>query len=431
MAIENEILQNFFTKQKKASIDSLLTKSEQEKSSNLDDGRLNKKPTGEILTPQFGADNINPPLADREHTVSKALADREHTVSRPLADREHTVSIPLAVPLADREHTVSNLHLNIGVDKAVGKEKKLLLFVFKKCQSAGSLETEQITTEELTEYLQIEASHLRNLIHRISKKALLEVSASKKGKFVWRKFKLSKDVFQQLILDEGINIALADREQSVSRPLAVPLATPPSSSSYNIYKTTTDLDPSEGSKNDRHRFWESISEDLKSLQSEGVDLTHNHISQLLSIPDIKEKNIEIALNAYLYDIRKHNKLETIKTPIEWFMKIMRTAGFYGLPSGYKTKEILYHEQLERLEKQEKLLEEKTKERNFIEWYETLSSDEKSSLIENNISNENKAVLSNKLSTENVIEKTKIAVLKTYYKENIYKKRPIQMQEQVS
>lgn len=114
---------------------------------------------------------------------------------------------PLADPLAMREHSVSNALAEIAFEALIGKEKKLLQFIFKKCQTTGSLETPILTTEEILQNLEIGSERLRNLIYRLGKKNFLAVISVKNGRSGWRKFRLSQKVFQQITFNESVSNA--------------------------------------------------------------------------------------------------------------------------------------------------------------------------------------------------------------------------------
>ncbi len=186
------------------------------------------------------------PLAEREQTVSNAspntLAGREHNVSKPLAGarasngrKSETVSNASPNTLAGREHNVSKPLAETDVLGLVGKERKLLFFIFQKCEAIGSLETQIITTEDLLICLDVSSVRLRNLIFRLQDgKKLIRVTKVHIGRSGWRQFALEKECFRVIRMHLSSSNSLAEREQTVSnaspKPLAYPLAEPSSSS---------------------------------------------------------------------------------------------------------------------------------------------------------------------------------------------------------
>jgi len=77
----------------------------------------------------------------------------------------------------------------------------------------------------------------------MSNKNTIEVSKVKNGNIGWRKFKLSKEIFQHLSLEHSVSNKLALHGQSINtalvKPLAEPLAIFSSSGSSNNYIKTT------------------------------------------------------------------------------------------------------------------------------------------------------------------------------------------------
>ncbi len=191
------------------------------------------------------------PLAKREQSVSnaspKAVATREQSVSKPLAEsrlKKESVSNASPKAVATREQSVSKPLAESDVLGLIGKEKKLLFFIFQKCESVGSLETQIVTTEELLKSLDVSSVRLRNLIFRLQEeKCLIKVTQVHLGRSGWRKFSLDKEVFQIIRIHLSSEKALAEREQTVSnaspKALAYTLAEPSYSSSSNNLNINT------------------------------------------------------------------------------------------------------------------------------------------------------------------------------------------------
>lgn len=137
--------------------------------------------------------------------------------SKPLAKREQSVSNASPKAVATREQSVSKPLAESDVLGLIGKEKKLLFFIFQKCESVGSLETQIVTTEELLKSLDVSSVRLRNLIFRLQEeKCLIKVTRVHLGRSGWRKFSLDKEVFQIIRIHLSSEKALAEREQCVS-----------------------------------------------------------------------------------------------------------------------------------------------------------------------------------------------------------------------
>jgi len=341
-----------------------------------------------------------------EQTKHKPLAMREQTVSnaslKPLAMREQTVSSrdtidvfekdsvsnayaeALAEPLAMREQTVSNAYADVDFESLVGKEKKLLSFVFKKCQPLGALETPLVTTEELRQLLEVSSERLRNVIYRLSQKGLLEVIAVKNGRSGWRKFRLTKELFQKLCFDPSVSNTLAMREQTVSiaspKAYAEALAGVSSSSSYELdkdLKTTTDqpeLQKDNSSKLSPE--WEQV--DYSPLSD--IAFTQTHLLQIFQQGKLSVTEVQDSIHFFAFDLKRNGKGKEIKGhPLNFFMGILRKCIPYAPPENFessadearrKTREFKERKQRERQVEEQQLLNLE-----FSEWRSGLSENE--------------------------------------------------------
>ncbi len=274
-------------------------------------------------------DNPNfKPLADREQSVSNAspkpLAKREQTVSKPLAENDvkiDTVSNASPKPLAKREQTVSRPLAENDVLGLIGKEKRLLFFIFQKCESSGALETPIVTTEELLTNLDVSSVRLRNLIFRLQEqKQLIKVTQVHLGRSGWRRFSLEKDVFKMIRIHLSSEKPLAEREQSVSnaspKALAYPLATPPcSSSNLNINKTTTtpsELEPD---------IWLSVPQNLEGRIS--LKQLRDFVRQGLITPE----DLQSSLDGFSYDLAKNAIKSKLGNPVAILIGAVKSGGY--------------------------------------------------------------------------------------------------------
>ena len=318
---------------------------------------------------------LEQPLAVRDQSVSngaaKPLAMSDHSAIKALAELSRpteSVSIPspntLAEPLAMSDHSAIKALAVVDLDSLVGKEKALLLFVFKKCQSLGSRETSLITTEELRESLSVSAERLRNLIFRLCQKKALTVSQVKNGRSGWRKFLLSSELFQQLYLRDSASNTLPIRDQSVSneaaKPLAEPLAGPPSSSSLRIKTTTEDWEP------------------FRKFKEE-LGFSQQHLDQVLNDGTFNAEQVKASLDAFIFDLKK-GAVKPRKTPLEYIMGVLRRQKTPYVSAIYKDEdEILLEELNQRLEARKKLLNQK-KAAVFQKWFELERSENENQLL---------------------------------------------------
>ncbi len=344
---------------------------------------------------------INNELSNSERSVSEALANGEQNVSKTLANGEQNNELkndcvnkalakPLAEPLANSEQSVSKalaistkITNNETIETLVGNEKKLLLFLFQKCQLLGSLESPAITTDELKNILKINAVHLRNVIHRLSNKNVIEVYKIKNGRAGWRKFKFSKQTFQNLSLDQSVSNALANREQTVNnalaKPLAEPLARPFSSGSGNLYKTTTE---------DNLIKFQPLPIEWQNIEIEPlceIGFTETHLTQIAKQNILSPKAVQDSIYAFAFDLKENDKKKEITgTPINFFMGILRKGLPYTPPDSYETPQErhmrLYEEKMSKLKAQREEIEKKSFNLAFEDWFRDLPDSKKVEFI---------------------------------------------------
>ena len=337
------------------------------------------------------------PLAMREQTVSNAYAE---ALADPLAMREQTVSNgffegsqkgdsvsnayaeALADPLAMREQTVSKPLAKDDFEALVGKERKLLLFIFNRCQNLGALETAFITTEELRQFLEISSGRLRNVIYRLSCKGFLEVAAVKNGRSGWRKFQIKLDLFQKLCLQQSVSNELAMREHRVSiaspKAYAEALAGGSSSSSFldlKILKTTTTEETETVGINAStlNSDWHAI--DITPLSS--IGFTQGHLGQIFSLKKLKAVEVQDSINFFQFDLFQNQKGKEINgSPLNFFMGILRKGVPYAPPENYESSEEIalrnYIAGKRRLEERRMAEESELRGIEFLEWKNSLT-----------------------------------------------------------
>lgn len=357
MAVDDKALQSFFQKQKKASTDALVPSSLNKGSYKKHTAILPEIPIDKDLT-------VSKPLAAHQQTVSNTLANREQTVSNMLGKKQNNLDSvsnalaeALAQPLAKCEQSVSKPLADHSLESLVGKERQLLLFLFDKCKTNGSLETPIITSEELRISLKIKANHIRNLVFRLANKGFLTVKEIKNGRAGWRKFTFSKDIYQSLILDDSVSNTLAKREQTVSNTLAKPLAealaeTSSSSSLINNNKTTTE-------ENQLPPEWQEIS--LTKLHERNVRFGKEHIIQLF--PFLKNHSafdFQESIDAFIHDI-DHGHVNEKRGLLNLFIGAIRNGTLY-ISSHYVSP---YQQKLNEMV----MLAEQRAEQAFLAWLE--------------------------------------------------------------
>ncbi len=366
MAIADDRLKNFFSSQKVGVFDALKK------------GPAPIKKMHSIDRPQhtiISDKNINDASVIREQIVSDPLAIQQQAVSTPLplselpvsvslAYDKQTVSNPVAIPLA------INNPLDIDWNVFSAKEKDLLKLIFEQCSNNCSLISPAISTEEIRNALNISPERVRNLIFRIVKKGGVTIKQHKSGQNAFRKFELSKSLYQAIIDEQSYELKKA--HTSLANPLA---ASSHISNSIYINKTITDL-PEE---------WKKINyEELIPLGFSETQL-HQLFAGKFTTPEIVQESI----NHFAYGFQNNEKTKAYIEPLNVFMGVLRKGqrwceANYISPQEKALKQLI-EDKKEQKEKQEKMVKELA-ELEFPEWRKNLSEEEIKLIVPKNIVN---------------------------------------------
>ena len=322
----------------------------------------------ESLFQELLADDIQPDQNNEKihfsDTSSQPLAIRKQSVSNPLATAILTDSKPLAI----RKQSVSNpLADPLAKFSEVQftdlrlfskKESELVTLIFDQCKNIGSLISPPIRTTEIRSALNITPERVRNLIFRITKKGGINIVQHKSGQNAYRVFEMPLSLYQTMIEKQG--------NQLSNDPLAKPLASAPYSSSSDIKTTTTDL-PDE---------WKNINcIPLKVINFGAMELKNiyrkcpRHIDHLV---------IQDSINQFAFGLKNNpDRYKNMKAPSGILVKNL-CEGNPWIENDYVSPE----EKL-RIEKESritKLIEQQFKEPKFIEWFNNLEQSERENMV---------------------------------------------------
>jgi hypothetical protein len=295
---------------------------------------------------QVVQESTNNPLANREHTVSESLANREPAVSAPLAISKHPVSHSLSQALAKPLAKTEEIQF-IDLRVFSKKERDLLTLIFWQCHNNCSLISPPISTEEIRDTLKISAERVRNLIFRISKKGGIKVTQHKSGQNAYREFELPKSLYQWMI-DHSNN-----RAAILPDPLAAPLANPlaptiySSSNLLNNNKTTTSL-PEE---------WKEIN--FQALCSLGFSETQ--LKQLYETKITNPQVVQESINHFAYSIEHNEKTKSYSEPLNVFMGVVRKGQKWNEPNYISPQDLALKQMLEEKKKEKERREMMIKE----------------------------------------------------------------------
>jgi len=131
--------------------------------------------------------------------------------------------------------------------EVVGKERELLLFIFKQMVFNGGNSTRPISTDELKSAFSLSAKRLANLVERLIAKKTLLIEKGQRGRASWRVFSLPQNIYQEIRSEVGSEKPIRQQLDSIytSKSPAESPADPSRSSSIvfnNLNKNTTTTD---------------------------------------------------------------------------------------------------------------------------------------------------------------------------------------------
>ena len=334
-----------------------------------------------VISQQLASDKpaIGQQLASKED-FNKPAISQQLASNKPVIFSGRAANKPADKPAdtpAISQQLASKTAQNQGIHDLIGKEAKLTDIIFFNCQNRGALETSNLTTEFLKNELKISSRRLRNLIERLAKKCVVEVSFSKRGNGGLRRFKLSPENYhkiatsakQQKTNKPAISQQLASIE-GVHKPADKP-ARPSSSSSYIDIKETTTTQTNK--KNQLNSV--IIPESLAT-----AGMTENHLSQVWAKYPHAIPNLQRSLEALAYDIDWAKGIETFKQQNKinnlfgWFFGAIKAGGYESKNDGFLTDEERGEiETLERLKKQKEKREARKQELEELMFDEWLTS----------------------------------------------------------
>jgi predicted transcriptional regulator len=317
------------------------------------------------------------PVAKQEQIGSKRVAET--------ADAKPVAAKPVAQPVAERvanpKQTGSKLVAVEGVAGLVGHEATLVSYVFEKCRQAGSLCTEELTKEVLTQVLETTAGTVKSVILRLERKGILIRAERKAGRGGWLRFSLSKDTFQLLTISQNGSKTVAKGQQSGSKPVAQPVAQPVAEASSS---SGSDLDLKTTKTSERD---EALPEDWRLVDVTplgAIGFTQTHVRQLHRAGLLTAEELQDSIHAFAFDLEVNGKAKKLTgPPLNFFMGCLR-KGPYAPPENFEPPEIrqrrLYLEAKEKAAKARRELEEKIEALEFEEWLGKLSLDERTRLV---------------------------------------------------
>jgi hypothetical protein len=389
---------------------------------NLDDTKLESPhPTpivSETITEQFrnNSETNQKQLTNTPETIKEQLTNTDvyeqftnnsETIQKQTNNNYQTINKQVVESLGNNSQIVNEQFRNnsetkfpkwnhdqtiVEYAKLVGFQKKVFLYIAKRCIANDSLVSGPITKQDLKDYISSDLDTIKTSIQRLVHKGFLYRELSKSGTGGFSIFSIAAPI-KKLILDELNNKSV--REQFINNSGTVIEQPDVSSSSYNnIYnKTTTNPNrmfsnglPIVSETNDEQEIllthgWENI--DISNL--EFIGFSKSHLNQLQKRSELTPEIIQDSINAFAFDLKHNGVGDKIKThPLNYLMGVLRANQPYAAPSNYQDPKVLaMREYLERKKQQreeQKRVEEEIFQFDFEDWQINLSEEDIAAII---------------------------------------------------
>jgi hypothetical protein len=256
---------------------------------------------------------------------------------------------------------------------------------------------------------------VRKTIQRLEEKKIITRNTFKNGRGGWTQYELADVVFKEIMQEETqekLRTNLGQSEDKLRTQLRTELRKNLSSSSSNNINTTTtggdNFSVEERSYSQELPLeWQTVN--IEPLNQIGFTMTH--LTQLAKTNKLPPAIVQDSIYAFSFDLEHNEKAKTIKgSPINLFMGILRNGQPYAAPSNYESPVALsmrlYLEKKRGDELRIQAMEKELLDMDFKEWSNTLSPDEKESLLPDDIRRQK-------------LEGPKVAYLRTYHRESIW------------
>jgi len=248
----------------------------------------------------------------------------------------------------------------------VGLQRNLALYFFEMSKFSTERNTPKITIDHINENTKMTKGSIKTTLARLKQKDIVSLVKYKDGRGGWGIYRLSDEIFNEILKtsDSKWNTNGAQTVHKADTKGYTQPDTSTSSSSNNINTTTE----------------ESISIDLKPLES--IHFSKHHLKQIQDQKILSNEEIQKSIEAFSFDL-KNNRLEKVRSPLNFFMKIVKNGSPYVSDHYKDPEDELLKEKLERArrEKTEKeRMKEELLELKFNEWLEKQEKDELKGLV---------------------------------------------------
>ena len=289
---------------------------------------------------------------------------------------------------------------NLGIKKSsvfltnlVGLRRQIIDVIFSASIQSRNESTEPICIEFLAMKVMAPKASVRKTLQRLEHEGFIIRSEFKNGRGGWTKYRLPKNVFQDLLTHETwdkVETNLRQSEDKVESQLRTQLRTSPSSSSSSLYNnktTTTGRTETSGPATEPSTTQTQIDPKWLALDISGlaeVGFTQTHLIQIARDAKLTPEIVQDSIRHFAFDLRVNGKAKELRGPaLNYLMGILRKGFPYAAPENYISPEAeamkAYLESKKADQERRKTLEDALYELEFTNWNQTLSEEEKLNL----------------------------------------------------
>ncbi len=330
----------------------------------FDDPVINKKNL------ELHIETVNKPETNCKQTVNKPETNCKQTVNKP----PETVNKVYTKLETNRKQIVSNSLDKNNISMIFGLQRSIILIMHKNCIENKQETTTPLTLEYIANCCKTTTKTVKTTIQRLVKTNLIKRIQSQNGRGGWTIYELESTLFRSILHEEKIHSISIE---TVNKVYTKPETTSYTSSSSNTTTTTTKLSEK----------WEKINFEL--LQDFGF--SKEHVLQISKLGSITPDELQNSIDYFVFDLRENNKAKEIKkSPLSFFMGIMRGHGFYNAPKNYESQQDrklrLKIEQEKREKENREKLEKELINIEYDKWHSKLTDAEIDSLVPEKIKN---------------------------------------------
>lgn len=333
----------------------------QEPNKRQTEDKLETKPTSEDINPETNQGQTE----DISKTSDTEEFKTEDETRDIIEDKPETVSVQKIVTA--KENLNDDQYSLTPFSALVGIQRRIVLFIHEECKLNRSKVTPPLTMEYILASCGGNFATVKKSIQRLEKKRVLIRAGFKNGRGGWTRYELADQVYNEIIYSENYRAASLMQQDKLETKLRTNVETPsPSSSSYNIKTTTTDLP----------HDWKIINtEPLRQIGFGYTEIRNifNKGSQSIT-PDI----VQDSINQFAFGlINNAERYKNMKSPSAILVSSLSQGIPWIEPNYISPEEKL---KVEKEAQMKNLLEKQFKEPKFLEWFNQLQDSDKESFV---------------------------------------------------